>query len=230
MLSVSLLPAGTWMALLWLTIVIWGLAWIGEIHLSLLFRRSLVAIPFLLGVLVLPLTTPGRVAVTVPSLSWELTEEGLVLAASLIWRAWLAIQAFILLSATTRVEEILWALQALRVPALFVAVVGFTYRYFHVLTAEAGRMLRSRRSRMSGTPASGPSVGQRLRSGGGLIGALFLRGLARSERVYGAMVARGYDGTVRRLRRHRLGAGDWWGVVGLMGVLALVLGWTTLGR
>lgn len=229
-LSVSLLPPGAWGALLSLTVVTWGLTIAGELRLSVLLRRSLVAIPFLLGALVLPVTTPGEVAGNLPLLGWSVTEQGLVLAASLIWRAWLAIQAFILLSATTRVEGILWALQALGVPALFVAVVGFTYRYFHVLAAEAGRMLRSRRSRITGAPATAPGVGQRLRISGGLIGALFLRGLARSERVYAAMIARGYDGTVRRLRRHRLGRGDWWGLAGLVGVLAAVLGWTTLAR
>ncbi len=34
---------------------------------------------------------------------------------------------------------------------------------------------------------------------GGLIGMLFLRTFERAERVHGAMVARGWDGTIRSL-------------------------------
>lgn len=89
-------------------------------------------------------------------------------------------------------------------------------------------MLRARRARMAGVAASAPSIGQRLRSNGGLVGTLFLRGLARSERVYSAMIARGYDGTVRRQRRHSLGRGDWWGLAGLISILLAVLAWTVL--
>jgi cobalt/nickel transport system permease protein len=41
-----------------------------------------------------------------------------------------------------------------------------------------------------------------------MAGNLFLRSIARSERIYDAMVARGYDGEVRTLRSPDIRAGD----------------------
>jgi len=45
----------------------------------------------------------------------------------------------------------------------------------------------------------GGSVFWRARVTGGMAGSLFLRSIERGERIYDAMVARGYDGEVRVL-------------------------------
>jgi len=60
---------------------------------------------------------------------------------------------------------------------------------------------------------------------GAMAGTLFLRAYERSERIWNAMVARGYDGEVRVLSTPRLRPSDWrTGVVGgLLLVLLLVL-------
>jgi cobalt/nickel transport system permease protein len=52
-----------------------------------------------------------------------------------------------------------------------------------------------------------------------MIGNLFLRGYARSERVYQAMLARGYQGEIKQLTPHRITGSDM-----LAGALPLLSG------
>jgi cobalt/nickel transport system permease protein len=54
-----------------------------------------------------------------------------------------------------------------------------------------------------------------------MVGSLFLRTIERSERIYDAMLARGYDGEVRSLRPPVLRPRDV--IVALTSVLALAL-------
>jgi cobalt/nickel transport system permease protein len=64
----------------------------------------------------------------------------------------------------------------------------------HVLTDELDRMLKARRSRTfrrTGRLDWGLLTGS--------IGILFLRAFERGERVHSAMLARGWDGTIRTL-------------------------------
>jgi cobalt/nickel transport system permease protein len=70
-------------------------------------------------------------------------------------------------------------------------------------------MTRARAAR-SGAPGGkgGGSVLWRTQVTGGMAGSLFLRSIERSERIYDAMVARGYDGEVRVLRAPSLRLGD----------------------
>jgi cobalt/nickel transport system permease protein len=42
-----------------------------------------------------------------------------------------------------------------------------------------------------------------------MVGSLFLRAIERAERVYAAMLSRGYDGRVRSLHTFRMHARDW---------------------
>jgi cobalt/nickel transport system permease protein len=67
-------------------------------------------------------------------------------------------------------------------------------RYRFVLLDELDRMATARRAR---TFARGRELPWRTL--GGLIGLLFLRTFERAERVHGAMVARGWQGTLRHL-------------------------------
>jgi cobalt/nickel transport system permease protein len=91
-----------------------------------------------------------------------------------------------------------------------VSVVSFMYRYMYVIADEALRLNRARQAR-SATPGpkAGGSLRWRAKVLGGMIGSLFLRSYERSERVYAAMLSRGFDGSFRTvkmepLRRHDL--------------------------
>jgi cobalt/nickel transport system permease protein len=106
----------------------------------------------------------------------------------------LAFLAVLTLAHVTPFPKLLGALRRLGAPAVLVATLHFMYRYLHVLADELDRMARARRSRSfrrSGRLDWGLLTG--------LIGVLFLRTLERGERVHAAMVARGWDGTLRTL-------------------------------
>ena len=82
-----------------------------------------------------------------------------------------------------------------------VSIISFMYRYLGVLGDEATRMNRARASRSAVGPSGRPGGTIRWRASvtGSMVGSLFLRSYERSERIYGAMQARGFDGQLRYL-------------------------------
>ncbi|MBX6313407.1 MAG: cobalt ECF transporter T component CbiQ [Isosphaeraceae bacterium] len=115
-------------------------------------------------------------------------------AAAVVAKNSLAFLATLVLAHVTPFPRLLGALRRLGAPAVLVATLHFMYRYLHVLLDELDRMLKARRSRTfrrSGRLDWGLLTG--------LIGVLFLRAFERGERVHAAMVARGWDGTLRSL-------------------------------
>ena len=79
-------------------------------------------------------------------------------------------------------------------PRVMVMILSFMHRYIFVLVDEMMRMKQARDSRNFG--------GKRLwhiRTIGNMAGTLFIRSYERGERVYAAMVARGFDGRNRTL-------------------------------
>jgi cobalt/nickel transport system permease protein len=75
------------------------------------------------------------------------------------------------------------------------------YRYMFVLVDEGQRLMRAREARSADLAGqrSGGSLLWRARVTGDMIGTLFLRTYERSERIYQAMLARGYTGEFRAL-------------------------------
>jgi cobalt/nickel transport system permease protein len=106
----------------------------------------------------------------------------------------LAFLAVLLLVSVTPFPKVLTAARRLGMPATLAATLQFMYRYLHVLADELDRMVKARRSRTFRRTG-------RLDWGllTGLIGVLFLRAFERGERVHSAMLARGWDGTIRTL-------------------------------
>jgi len=165
-------------------------------------RRSAVALPFTLAALTVVFSTPGRVlwSVPLPGFLLSITEAGVFRFLSILARSYLSVQAAVLLAATTPFPDLLWGMRALRVPQVLVTITGFLYRYLFVLADEARRMLQAREARSAAPDGKGGgSVAWRARVTGSMAGTLFLRSYERSERIYLAMLARGYDGTVRTL-------------------------------
>jgi cobalt/nickel transport system permease protein len=147
----------------------------------------------------------------------DLTDAGLIRFVSILLKSWLSVQMAVVLTASTSFPNLLRAMRSLRVPKVLVAITGFAYRYIFVIGDEVLRMMRARaaRSGVLSVPKGGVFEGRgggsvfwRARVTGGMAGSLFLRSIERSERIYDAMVARGYDGEVRVLRQPALRPGD----------------------
>jgi cobalt/nickel transport system permease protein len=115
-------------------------------------------------------------------------------AASILIKNGLALMTMIVLAGTTRFHRLLTGLRKLGVPPVLVATLQFMERRRHVLVDEVDRMATARRAR---------TFDRRSRLSwsllAGLIGMLFLRAFERAERVHDAMIARGWDGTIRSL-------------------------------
>ena len=121
---------------------------------------------------------------------------------SIIIKFLLTIGTAILLIATTSFNGICEGLSALGVPRVFVVQLMLLYRYIFVLTEEALRMVRARDCRAPG------KRGRHIRVFIHLIGVLLVRTLLRAERVYAAMLSRGFRGEIPGNRVHRLRGAD----------------------
>jgi cobalt/nickel transport system permease protein len=225
-LTIVTLPQGAWFAFGLILIVIVLLSLASRLGPFYTLRGAFIAIPFVLAAIPIPFITPGPVAWVVPGLGWAMTTTGLIRFLTILLRTWLAVQAGVLLSATTSVPRMLWGMQALGVPAVLVGVIGFMIRYIFVLGDEVLRMLRARSARSPRLPGRHrPGLLWQGRTAGMMVGSFFLRSLERSERVYAAMAARGYQGKIRLLRQPAMLASDWSALAllgfTLAGILAL---------
>jgi len=201
-IAAALTPDGAWLAyglLATLALIVVLASRLGVVFVQ---KRAVVALPFALAAVTVVFFTPGRPLLTVQAFQWNLavTDAGLIRFTSILFKSWLSVQMAVVLTASTCFPDLLQAMRGLRLPKILVAIIGFTYRYIFVIGDEALRLLRARAARSGVSEGrGGGSVFWRARVTGGMAGSLFLRSIERGERIYDAMVARGYDGEVRVL-------------------------------
>ncbi len=229
-LACALVPAGAWAVYILLFAIVLAVGILSELGVGYLLKRSALALPFILAALPLLFTVQGNVLgrFSLGTVHFSLTGEGLVRFLSIAGNSWLSGLAAILLASCTPFPDLLVALRAAHVPRLLVAVFGLMWRYLFVLADEVLRLLRARaaRSGQLDLPGAKPggSVAWRARVAGGMAGNLFLRGLERSDRIYMAMVSRGYDGEARSFPLPPLAAADWGVLLGGWALLAILVG------
>jgi cobalt/nickel transport system permease protein len=233
-LTVGLTPVGAWPAYILLLALALVIEMLSELGVIAVLKRSALAAPFMLAALPLMFTIPGAPLAGFSLGDWHfaISAPGLERFASLAFKSWLSVQIAIVLAASTPFPDLLRALRALRLPRLLVAVFGLMWRYLFVLVDEALRLLRARaaRSSQSDQPGlkTGGSLAWRAQMAGGMAGNLFLRGFERSDRIYVAMLSRGYDGEVRAFPTPPLRPADWAILSGGLGLLFLLLLFSTL--
>jgi cobalt/nickel transport system permease protein len=201
-LLINLTPMGAFGAYVGFFALMMAASLLARVDPLLVVRRSMIALPFALAAVTLIFTVPGPTLGALPVLNLPISETGLIRFASILFKSSISVQAAVLLMLTTHFTETLWALGALHVPRVLVAIISFMYRYLFVLADEALRLTRARDSRsavIAGNSQRGPTLMFRARTTGRMIGNLFLRSFDRSERVYNAMVSRGYRGSIRLL-------------------------------
>lgn len=225
-LSNALLPDGAWLAFgcTWVLLLIVCLS--ARLSLRDLLTRSMLALPFALAAVTVLFSLPGRALFTLDLGPFIVTatDAGAVRLVSILLRAWISVQAALLLVASVQFPDLMHALRHLRVPQILVAIISLMYRYLFVLSDEVLRMLRAREARSARLPGlkGGGNLWWRARTAGSMTGQLFLRTYERSERVYQAMLARGYRGELLTLRTHNLTRRDLW-LLTLGGILLLLL-------
>jgi cobalt/nickel transport system permease protein len=197
-LSLSLTPFRAWPAyILFLTLIL-SVTLLSRLGIRFVFKRAFLALPFVLAALPLIFTGPSPYGVISIFQGVQITysPEGCERFASIAIKSWISVQAAILLAATTRFPDLLIAFKQLKVPVLFVTIIGLMWRYLFVISEEVARMMRARASRSTTALSqhTGGTLFWRARVTGGMAGSLFLRSLERSDRVYAAMLSRGYTG------------------------------------
>ena len=123
----SLLPVGAWLALLGLTALVWVTIVTSGVGLMTILRRALVALPFLVVVVTIIFSVPGRPVLRLPLgfVTLTATDAGLLRFATIIWKSWISVQAALLLTATTHFLDVLRALRALHLPKIIVTLLAF---------------------------------------------------------------------------------------------------------
>jgi cobalt/nickel transport system permease protein len=120
-----------------------------------------------------------------------ITAEGLSRAAVFTVRVWFCVASLILLVLSTGFDKTLKLFATLKVPAVIIQLFSLTYRYFFVSIEEAQSVLIAKEAR---TYIHKRTLNlQSLKDLGAILSTLFIRTYERSERVYLAMKARGFD-------------------------------------
>ena len=223
----ALTPDGAWPAYFLLLVVALSAALLSELGIGFVLKRAALALPFVLAALPLVFTAPGERLLTIPlgTISIGVSGPGLVRFLSIALKSWISVQAAIILASSTPFPDLLAAMRAIRIPRLLVAIFSLMWRYLFVLVDEVLRLTRARAARSGHSDRSdlrpGGSWAWRARVTGGMAGNLFMRAIERSDRIYMAMVSRGYDGEVRTLPLPTLRTVHW--VVLSTGLAFLVL-------
>jgi len=108
----------------------------------------------------------------------------------ILLRAIIAIILLTLLTSTTPFPLLLEGLRWFRIPNVILSLLSFIYRFIYIIIDEFQRLNIGRKSRESGEHFKLSWKGRAW-----MIATFLMRSIERSERVYQAMLSRGYTGT-----------------------------------
>jgi len=168
------------------TVILAVVAMVARVPFGWLLRRSLIELPFVALAVLLPFLAQGE---QITWLGMTMSRDGLYGGWNIVAKGTLGVFASLLLAATTTARDLIVGLDRLHCPRVITQIAMFMLRYLDVLTGEARRMRIARLSR-----GDDPRFLWQLRGVAAGIGALFLRAFERGERVYLAMLSRGYTG------------------------------------
>jgi len=194
--------------LLWLTAL-------ARVPVAFIAARAAMALPFS-ALVAIGLPFLGG-AETISILGLTLSVNGLWVLAGVAMKSMLSVAALTLLVSTTHFNSLLAGLRALGAPALFLDLLGLTYRFLFLLAGEAMRLKRAAIAR-----GYSPKWLPQAAIVGRLAGNLFVRSYERAERVYGAMRLRGYDSRMPAAAPARFRAADGLALVASLAALAFV--------
>jgi len=159
---------------------------------------------------------------TVPVLGVVGYEEGLFHGLLIMSRVIGGVSLILFLGMSTPAHRLLMAARWFRLPKIFVELALLIYRYIFVLIEEAISIKDAQRVRLGyGNWRRG------MRSVGTLGGILVLRAYDRAERVFAAMIARGYSGALSVSYAGHFGGKDFIAAAALSTVLVIIylVGW-----
>ena len=178
-----------------------AVAVLARVPVGWLAKRASIEIPFVVLAVALPFAGHGE---RVEWLGMSLSVDGLHGAWNIFAKGTLGVVASLLLAASTTMRDLILGLDRLRCPSVFTQIATFMLRYLDILAEDARRMRIARLSR-----GYDPRFLWQVKAFAVSVGALFLRAYERGERVYLAMVSRGYDGRLPRPETGSATAAQW---------------------
>lgn len=161
---------------------------------------------------IMPFSYPGDAAFKVLGLpfAWE----GLRYATLIFTKALAIVLISFSIFGSSRFDVSMIALQKLRCPKVIVQMLLFTYRYTYVFLDEMHRMHTSMLAR--GFVAR--TNGQTLRIYGNFVGTLLVRSFERTDRVYKAMLSKGYQGELHSMVKFNSVPADYFKMLFILGI------------
>lgn len=205
-LGVVLTPVAHWTLFGAYFILLLALIVVTHVSFRYLIKRLVVAFPFIImAILFIPFVTDGEVIYSFPVGNWNisLTSSGIELMGTLLAKAWLSVICIAVFMYATRIYDFFKGLERLGCPRVLVMLLNVMYRYIFVIHDEAVRLKQARDSRYFGG-----GLLLNIKTVGYMAGSLFVRSYERAERIYNAMLARGYDGINRTIKMLHFGAED----------------------
>lgn len=194
--------------------ILFALTRLAELPFGFVARRLVFEVPFIAFAILLPFIGRGE---QVDVLGLSLSKAGLWGAWNIVAKATLGLGASIVVAATTTMPEFLRGFARLRMPQALTSIASFMIRYADVISNEMQRMKVARESR-----GYAPRWIWQARAVASSAGALFIRSYERGERVYLAMLSRGYAGSLPRADEVPATAAEWLAAMALPVVAALI--------
>jgi cobalt/nickel transport system permease protein len=207
--AISFTPNGQWLT--WAcygSIALLMIYW-SQVNLRILLPRLAIELTFASAILLGTILRSGGQVLW--QWQWiQITSYGLVTLGSVTIKATLSLLLLNMLTLTTSMPIIFQSLVVLRVPPLLVSIMAAMCRQIHILSQEFQAMRRAATTRNFSTH----NLVNRHRHDrawqrqvlGNMLGVLFLRTYDRGDRIYQAMLARGYQGVPPV---SAMAAGDW---------------------
>lgn len=174
---------------------------ISNIGFRFVLLRLTTIVPFVAFAFLIPFIATGEQV----TFGWiSVSRDGLWASWNIIAKASLGAATSIMLAATTEIPDILSGMARLRVPVAFTSIAGFMVRYLELIAGEIGRIRMAMTAR-----GYDPSWLGQAKPIASSAGTMFIRAYERGERVYDAMVARGFTGTMPEIRRRNPKFVDW---------------------
>ena len=167
--------------------------------------------------LVLPLTFQGPIAIRVGPFPFY--SSGIIMAAQITLKSNAIVLVLIALIATMNFAVLGYALNWLRVPDKIIHLLLMTYRYVFLIEQEYLRLIRAARIR-------GFRPGTNLhtyKTYASIVGMLLVRSAVRADRVYQAMLCRGFKRKFYCLHEFTTGKSEWLFAAAMTGIIGLLI-------
>ncbi len=143
--------------------------------------------------LILPLTYPGEASSEIFGIPFAI--EGVRLSVMVVVKAIAIMVVAFVIFGSARFDISMVALRHLKCPSILVQMLLFSYRYIFLFFSEMKRLDIAMKARGF---VKKPDM-YTMKVVGGFVGTLLIRSFERTERIYSAMLSKGYQGELHTL-------------------------------